>query len=448
VNQPEKDAVDLDVVEDPTASARDRADDASLAVLVRARLQALELPPSRVDVAAATRRGADLGARARRRTAWATAGALVASAAVVAVVLVHGPTGPAERRSAVAVGTDGAPDDGGTTAVQLRAGVPELPKDEVARLEALQDSMPLSPPTYFAEPFSAWTTPVDCPAREPVVPETPAPAVLDGLDTNGLRQQCATADPTRGGGLYRFYLPDGVELDDVGLAGATDRGVSWTVVDVDEPVEAVQPGDWPSDPGGGVTTVRWQDAYSSVHRWWPGKTDLTWVEPHGWSDGDAIHPVTVRAVVATDPVLAVRAAAGFVNQGGTRVDLGDDGTLLLVPADDPMGEMQALTGGVLTRTREGCLLLDNGSYGFQLVLWPFGTTWDAASQVLTVPAGQDGSTDYRLGDEVSLGGGESDGRYAKDLVPAGCASEKVWIGGSAVVLPQGWADPAPTVVGP
>lgn len=43
------------------------------------------------------------------------------------------------------------------------------------------------------------------------------------------------------------------------------------------------------------------------------------------------------------------------------------------------------------------------------------------------------SAGYRLGDDMGLGGGERDGRYARDLVPAARASEKVWIGGSAAV---------------
>lgn len=66
-----------------------------------------------------------------------------------------------------------------------------------------------------------------------------------------------------------------------------------------------------------------------------------------------------------------------------------------------------------------------------------GRRREAASQVVPVPAGQDGTTDHRLGDEVSLGGGESDGQDATALVPRGGASDKVWVGGSAVALPRG-----------
>ena len=61
MNQPEEDAVDLDVVADPTASARDRADDATLGVLVRTRLQALELPYRVMDLCTG-----DLGFAAKR----------------------------------------------------------------------------------------------------------------------------------------------------------------------------------------------------------------------------------------------------------------------------------------------------------------------------------------------------------------------------------------------
>lgn len=82
---------------------------------------------------------------------------------------------------------------------------------------------------------------------------------------------------------------------------------------------------------------------------------------------------------------AVRAAVGFVHQGGIRVVRGDDGTLLLVPASDGWGEMQALGGGTLARTPEGCLVLGHGDHGVQLLLWPCGTTWDTTSEVLTVP---------------------------------------------------------------
>ncbi|PWJ54954.1 hypothetical protein SAMN06264364_105163 [Quadrisphaera granulorum] len=447
MNEPEQTPVDLDFVEDPSASEQDRADDADLARLLRGRVLTLEAPPSRVDVAAITG-GAAPGARpagcwggGRRRVVWVVVGAAAAAAAVFAAVVIGGrhlgPTEPAERRGAVAT-----EDGGGTAAVPLRAGVPELPAEEVTRLEALQDRMPLAPPTYFAEPFSTWTTPVECTTNEPVVGPDVAPAVLDGLETSGLRQVCATAAGIAGFNgdnsaddvkfLYRFYLPAGVDLDDVGLGNAPDHGVSWTVIDLDESAQAIQPGDWPSESGGGVTTVRWQDAFASVHRWGPGRTDLTWVEPHGWSDASGAHPVTVRATVAADPVLAVRAAVGFLNQGGIRVVRGDDGSLLLVPDSDPRGEMQALGGGRLTRTPEGCLVLGHGDGGFQLVLWPYGTMWDAGEQVLRVPADHDERIDYSLGDDVVLGGGEGDSQYANALVPAGCTSGKVWVSGGAV----------------
>lgn len=434
MNQPEEDAVDLDVVADPTASARDRADDAALGVLVRTRLQALELPPSRVDVTATTRRGADLGARARRRTAWAAVGAVAAAAAVVAVVVLGGGhSGPAERGDTDAsVATD---EGGGTTAVPLRAGVPDLPPDEVTRLEALQDAG-YTGATFWGSIASS-VTPAACSTTESEIGHIPSAAALDGLATSALQQQCATADVGGARFLYRFYLPQGVSLDDVTFGDATDHGVSWTQTQVDGSADHVATEDAPDSPGGGVTTVVWRQSSASVHRYGPTRTEVTWTEPDAWANQDGTHPVTVRAVVAADPVLAVRTAVGFRNQGGMQVVSSDDGTLLLVPDSDPMGEMQALNHGTLARTPEGCLVLDHGLYGVQLVLWPFGTTWDPTSQVLTVPADRHSTTDHRLGDEVSLGGGESDGQYAKDLVPASCASDKVWIGGSAVVLPGG-----------
>ncbi|TNM59801.1 hypothetical protein FHN55_20095 [Streptomyces sp. NP160] len=363
--------------------------------------------------------------------------AAAAAAVVVALVLSGGRSPSVERHGTVA--SDGG---SGAAAVPLRDGVPALPQDEVTRLRALQNRVPHAPPTSWSVPFSSWTTPVDCDdhARLQTVP-----AVLDGLDTRGLRQQCATAavvgepaggaDPQVAELLYRFYLPDGVELDDVGLVDATDRGVSWTVVDLAEPAQAIEPVDSPDDQAGGVTTVRWDDALAAVQRWGPERTDLTWVDPYArWSNQANLTAATVHAVVAADPVTAVLAAVGFVNQGGIRIVRGDDGSLLLVPSSDPMGAMQALNHGTLARTLEGCLVLDHGEYGMQLVLWPFGTTWNADTQVLTVPAERGGSVDYRIGDEMSLGGGESDGRYANALLPAECASEKIWIGGSAAVI--------------
>jgi len=263
----------------------------------------------------------------------------------------------------------------------------------------------------------------------------PRPAVLDGIDTDGLAQECVSSDPALGASLFRFYLPDGVTLDDLSLHDATDRGVSWTQVSLDTPAQTIDTTDRPDAVSGGVTTVRWTDALAVVHRWGPARTEVTWIDPHGNTSADGSAPALVRAVVAAEPVTAVRAAVGFVNQGGIRVARGDDGTLLLVPGSEPGLQMQALNHGTLVRTPEGCLVLDHGERGVQLVLWPYGTTWDAAAQVLTVPAERGGDLTYRVGDEVSLGGGESDGQCARALVPGACASDEVWIGGSAVVLP-------------
>lgn len=322
-----------------------------------------------------------------------------------------------------------APSRGGAGPVPLRDGVPDLPADEVARLEALQPPGLLRGGKWPTALLTD-TTPVDCGRAE--VDLGVRPAELDGLETSGMRQECALSDPSRTGPdrwLYHFYVPAGVALGDLDTATATAAGVSWTAAAVDQAASAVTVADRPDDPLGGVTTVRWggrEPALASVRRTGAATTEVSWVEPWGRSGPGGAVPAEVRAVVAAPPVTAVRAALGFVNQSGMRLLRSDDGTLLLVPASEARGGMDALTWGSLTRTPEGCLGLTDGEGAFRLVLWPSGTTWDPAEQSLTVP----GEGVVRLGQDVSLGGGEGDSAASLGLVPDACATEKTWVSSS------------------
>lgn len=418
-------AVDLDHADDPHASPADRALDVRLARLVSDRLAGLELPPSRVDLDAVRRRAATARARRRQRTAW-----MVAAAAAVAVVVAAVGAGllPQPGTGDRSPATSTAP---GSGAVPLRADLPDLPADEVARLGALRPPGPglAAQSLQPLQPLHSTTT-VDCDSAE--MDLGVRPAVLDGLDASGMRQECALLDASRiepDRWLYRFYLPPGVELGDLDAAGATAAGISWTQVRLDQAAQAITSLDRPDEPSGGLTTVRWgarDPALASVRRTGPTSTEITWVEPHGRWGVTGSADVVVRAVVAAEPVRAVRAAIGFVNQGGIEVLRSDDGTLLLVPSTDPRSAMQALGGGRLTRTPEGCLGVSAGTGGFQLVVWPYGTTWDPAAQSLDVP----GEGEVRLGQDVRLSGGEGDGLAPLRLVPDACATEQTWIAAS------------------
>ncbi|PWJ54563.1 hypothetical protein SAMN06264364_1065 [Quadrisphaera granulorum] len=443
-------AVDLDFVDDPDATEHDRALDAQLSRLVTDRLLAVELPPTRVDLEAAKRRVDAARPRARRRRAWVFTGAAAAAAAavvVVVVVVVSGvgggpalvsPLGPQVQGTA---SPSPVPRESGP--VPLRDGVPDLPADEVARLEALHAPGPLPMPSPPG-PFGAITQPEDCGRIE--MDLEVHPAELDGLDASGMSQVCAVTENV-GGALgtngvltqletvYRFYLPPGVDLDAIDSMSATDAGVSWTEVLVNEPTDPIAPDDRPTAEIGGTTTVRWgawDPALASVRRTGPSSTEISWVEPYARSTSDGYSALAVRATVAAAPVRAVRAALGFTNQGGKQVLHSDDGTLLLVPSSPPQDVMQALNGGVLTRTEEGCLGLHDDAGGFQLVLWPYGSTWDSATQTLSVPAtegsGRQGKT-FRLGEDVLIGGGEAGSMAPLGLLPAACATEKTWIAG-------------------
>ncbi|MBC3760970.1 hypothetical protein ACUN7V_02975 [Quadrisphaera oryzae] len=428
-------AVDLDVVDDPDATSEERALDARLAHLLTDRVLALQPPPSRIDLAAAKARVDAARRRARRRRAWAVAGAGAAAVTAAVIVVATGIVAPPELgvyRPASSGRGEGDP-------AQLRAGVPDLPSDESARLEALQPPQP--PPALRGGrvplPFREFTTAVDC--------DTTAfglgvqPAELDGLDTSRMTQACAVSDQAGSAlgtdgelshdrYLYRFYLPPGIDLGDAAPEDATARGISWTEVAVDQPAQPVVARDAPRDPDGGVTTIRWgawDPALASVRRTDGSSSEITWAEPKKISqEGDA-PTLAVRASVAAAPVTAVRAALGFVNQAGMRVVRSSDGSLLLVPSSPPVVSMQALGGGRLTRTPEGCLGLDDAG-GFRLVRWPYGTTWDPVAQSLTVP----GAGVVRLGQDVQLGGGEGGSLAPLGLLPAGCVSEKTWFAAS------------------
>lgn len=137
-------------------------------------------------------------------------------------------------------------------------------------------------------------------------------------------------------------------------------------------------------------------------------------------------------------MLLVLGAAGCSSPPGTTTQVSpdtsavrhDDGTVVLVPSEDPRGGADALTSGTLVRLEGGCLGLraDDGSPDgvTTLVRWPYGTTWDPERQELSVarvqPAGEPGVV--RLGDLVSLGGGFSGAVQAV----AGCRADGLWSG--------------------
>ena len=78
--------------------------------------------------------------------------------------------------------------------------------------------------------------------------------------------------------------------------------------------------------------------------------------------------------------------------------------------------MAKLTGSL--NLKDNCLMIGN-----QLVVFPAETTsWDVQNQILTI-----GKTKYRLGDTLSVGGGEFTFSAIKPQPQIYCKVDKVWL---------------------
>ena len=106
---------------------------------------------------------------------------------------------------------------------------------------------------------------------------------------------------------------------------------------------------------------------------------------------------TWRLAAANGALVALVAACG--DDASADVDPSSDGNGPVVahPTEGNGSGFEALIEGTLTMS-SGCLLV-----GEFLVVWPYGTTWDAETEAVRLSDGQS----VALGDRVSDGGGYS-----------------------------------------
>ncbi|MEH3075091.1 MAG: hypothetical protein PGN11_00190 [Quadrisphaera sp.] len=295
---------DLDVVDDVGGSEADHTLDADLSRLLRETTSRAGGTAAPRDLAAVKERGLRRRRRTRVRRAAAAAAAAVVVVAVVSVEVHDG------GRTTTVSGT--------TAPVPLLPDAVVLPPDVERQLQALPDTAGRltrgANLGYLDGPVTRWADVVECSAAQRqagiLIP------ALRGMDASGFTEVCASNARAEDAGeefsvtasgarptLYRFYLPQGVDLGQVTPGSAAAMGVSWTSITPlteQEAAEGHEREGLPREDATSVARPQGDRAVVSPVLWSRG-TEVSWTEQTGAGTFAA------GATVAADPVTAVRA---------------------------------------------------------------------------------------------------------------------------------------------